>query len=54
VVDRLVGLRLGAVVGGDDDDREVGDAGAAARTAVNASWPGVSRKVIALPLWRTW
>ena len=25
-----------------------------ARIAVNASWPGVSRKVIVLPLWRTW
>ena len=25
-----------------------------ARIAVNASWPGVSRKVISLPLWRTW
>ena len=29
VVDRLVGLRLHAVVGGDDDDRDVGHAGAA-------------------------
>ena len=29
VVDRLLGLRLDAVVGGDDDHREVGDAGAA-------------------------
>ena len=25
-----------------------------ARMAVNASWPGVSRKVIVLPLWWTW
>ena len=25
-----------------------------ARIAVKASWPGVSRKVIALPSWRTW
>ena len=25
-----------------------------ARMAVNASWPGVSRKVIVLPSWRTW
>ncbi len=25
-----------------------------ARIAVNASWPGVSRKVISLPAWRTW
>ncbi len=25
-----------------------------ARMAVNASWPGVSRKVIGLPSWRTW
>ena len=29
VVDRLVGLRLHAVVGGDHDDRDVGDLGAA-------------------------
>ena len=29
MVDRLVGLRLGAVVGGDDDHRDVGDLGAA-------------------------
>ena len=25
-----------------------------ARMAVKASWPGVSRNVIDLPLWRTW
>ena len=25
-----------------------------ARMAVNASWPGVSRKVMRRPLWSTW
>jgi hypothetical protein len=44
VADRLEGLGHDAVVRRDDDHRDVGDLRARARIAVNASWPGVSRK----------
>ena len=46
VVDGFHGLRHDAVVGGDHEDRDVGEFGATARIAVKASWPGVSRNVI--------
>jgi hypothetical protein len=46
VRDRLDRLRHEAVVGGDHEHHDVGHLRAAARMAVNASWPGVSRKVI--------
>ena len=47
VRDRFLGLRHHAVVGRDHQDDDVGRPCAPrARIAVNASWPGVSRKVI--------
>ena len=51
VGDRFLGLRHHAVVGRDDQDDDVGHRGAAGAHRVNASWPGVSRKVI-VPLRR--
>ena len=43
---RFLRLRHHAVVGRDDQHHDVGDLGAARAHRVNASWPGVSRKVI--------
>jgi len=45
MVDRFHGLRHHAVVGGDDQDHDVGDLRAARAHGGKASWPGVSRKV---------
>ena len=50
VRDRLLRLRHDAVVGGDDEDGDVGRPSRRGRAcAVNASWPGVSRNVTFRP-----
>jgi hypothetical protein len=49
VVNRVARLGHDAVVGGHDQDDDVGGLGSRARIEVNASWPGVSRKTIGLP-----
>ena len=49
VVERLDRLRHDAVVGRHHQHDDVGGLGAAARMAVNASWPGVSMKVMRRP-----
>ena len=55
VVDRLLGLRHHAVVGGDDDHGDVGDLGAAGpHRRERLRGPGVSRKVIVFSEWWTW
>ena len=46
MVDSLHRLRHDAVIGGDNQYHDIGDLAPRARMAVNASWPGVSRKVI--------
>ena len=48
--DGFLGLRHHAVIGGHHQHGDVGDLAPRARMAVNASWPGVSRKVILRPL----
>ena len=54
VLERLVRLGHEPVVGGDDQDRDVGHQAPRARILLNAAWPGVSRKVIFRPLCTTW
>ena len=54
VVDRLLGLRHDAVVGGDDDDGDVGDLGAAGAHRREGGVAGVSRKVIVFSSLWTW
>ena len=49
-----IGLRHHAVVGGHDEHGDVRHLAPRARRAVNASWPGVSRKVMRRPSWSTW
>jgi hypothetical protein len=54
VVDRLLGLGLDAVVGGDHDHGEVGCASAAGAHRGEGLVAGVSGKVISLPPRWTW
>ena len=52
VVDGLDGLGHHPVVGRHHQHHDVGHLGSRARMAVNASWPGVSMKVIGCPATR--
>jgi len=49
MIDSFDGLRHNTIIGCNNEDNNIGDLCTPSRSAVNASWPGVSRNAMSFP-----